>query len=226
MDDYLVLLLADGNLPTGSFVASSGLESYIAHGFLTGSSPLDFIRDSLSSYASTSAPFVSETHQVLAQALADNDKLEIIIERVQHLDELFHSTCLNAVTRRASMAQGVALLTLYSKGFSQPSWLSCPTPRSLSIDLLVEQLKLQIRQRQIHGHLPICWAVLTAVLGLSVGSSFQRLPSPLELDNLQSEVSIFISSCMLEVYFRPQCASTKLALMLHNNSSSTPFVRF
>ena len=33
-ESYLVQLLSDSNLPTGGFIASGGLESYHAHGFL------------------------------------------------------------------------------------------------------------------------------------------------------------------------------------------------
>ncbi|KAF8484238.1 hypothetical protein JB92DRAFT_3264389, partial [Gautieria morchelliformis] len=32
IEQYILLLLSDGNLPTGSFAPSSGLESYVKHG--------------------------------------------------------------------------------------------------------------------------------------------------------------------------------------------------
>ncbi|KAJ6518345.1 hypothetical protein C8R47DRAFT_1232499, partial [Mycena vitilis] len=74
----------DSNLPTGAFVASSGLESFLKHGFgappLASSSPsssssanlkLDtiatFIRDSLGTYAPSALPFVSDAHAVVSR---------------------------------------------------------------------------------------------------------------------------------------------------------------
>jgi len=38
-ETYLLLLLSDSNLPTGGFVASSGLESFYAHGLLHNARP-------------------------------------------------------------------------------------------------------------------------------------------------------------------------------------------
>ena len=128
---YTMLLLADGNLPTGSFVASSGLESYIKHGFFGSSSVathaensdavINFIRDGLGTYARSALPFVSDAHEAVrcyyetAKDCDDNvaaKSMSFALERVVRLDALYHSMTLNEVTRRASKAQGVALLTL------------------------------------------------------------------------------------------------------------------
>jgi urease accessory protein len=170
-EDYLLLLLADSNLPTGSFVASSGLESYIKHGF---SSSLHFIRDSLSSYASSSLPFVSDTHHVVQRFAAHRtDILDSTLSDIRALDEFYESITLNHVTRRASKTQGVALLTLYSKGFSRPPILhdaSAQLPRESRLSTLIDQFKLSVRQDKSHGHLPICWGILTAALGLTLGT--------------------------------------------------------
>lgn len=88
------------------------------------------------------------------------------------LDELYETTTLNHVARRASRSQGVALLTLYTKGFSLPT-LPDGTSSSTNPKLasqLVDQLKLIVRREDTPGHLPICWGVLTGALGLSVGT--------------------------------------------------------
>ncbi|KAJ6628957.1 urease accessory protein UreF [Mycena sp. CBHHK59/15] len=157
MDEtYLLLLLSDSNLPTGSFVASSGLESFLKHGF--GAPPLDqpstnlkmdtiatFIHDSLSTYAPSALPFVSDAHNIVQLQRGDADMARTLAV-LKELDALYECMTLNHVAKRASKAQGVALLSLYSKGFS------CPRACRL----------------HAHGHLPVCWGVLCAALGLSL----------------------------------------------------------
>ena len=193
-ETYILLLLSDSNLPTGSFVASSGLESYFKHGFSSlsssGSATIDFIRDSLSSYARSALPFISDAHRAVETfALdkeTDGDKGEKfyhhILRNLTDLDELYQSMTLNHVTRRASMAQGVALLTLYSKGFSQTPSLSAFSNAETRdhedrMKTLLGLFKSKVRKGEVFGHLPICWGALTAALGLTLGrlSSF---PSP------------------------------------------------
>ncbi|KAI9000784.1 hypothetical protein BD414DRAFT_404718 [Trametes punicea] len=194
---YILLLLSDSNLPTGSFVTSAGLESYVTHGFLTDlcspPSPIDstapspdkmdymttFLRDSLSSYAHLALPFVLDSHLIVEASLRDPraspDAIDHTLARLTELDELYETMTLNHVARRASKNQGVALLTLFSKGFSKPSlFRHLPPSESNSIPeqqtraaALVDQLKHLVRRGDTHGHLPVCWGVLTAALGLS-----------------------------------------------------------
>lgn len=188
----------------GSFVASGGLESYVTHGFFTPvSSPgeltgkrkdkveyiVDFIRDSLSTYARTALPFVSDAHRVVQEAvknssLPDASFIDDGLRGLTALDELYESITLNHIARRASVTQGVALLTLYSKGFSKPTLRF--TGGSINdvqgklddnaVDIekaaaLVDKLKLAVRREEMPGHLPVCWGVLTASLGLSLERS-------------------------------------------------------
>jgi urease accessory protein len=181
---YLLLLLADGNLPTGSFVASSGLESFITHGFFSGSTDnlvhtMDFIRDSVATYARSALPFVADVHGVLMKMAADGctadlpGPLDRACEEIQALDDLYEAMTLNHVAKRASKSQGVALLTLYTKGFSPPTSLSLKqtTARDTSVGKLVDQYKMKIRREETQGHLPICWGILTAALNVSLGKS-------------------------------------------------------
>ena len=211
LDSYLLLLLSDGNLPTGSFVSSSGLESYFKHGFpYVGANPppltsnvkppaqlettITFMRDSLSSYAQLSLPFVTDAHLALeafrdASSPVETEQTETILRRLQDLDKLFEAMTLNHVAKRASRAQGVALLTLHSKGFSRPPWLDSLfegdtvrgdqpindisyTNGQAKLDGLVDGFKLLIRKGDTQGHLPICWGILTGSLHLSLGVLF------------------------------------------------------
>lgn len=213
---YLLLLLSDGNLPTGSFVASSGLESLFAHALAIPSSssshqpagskshdPLltitSSIRDSLSSYARSAIPFVRDTHRVVEDYASSSsssptspstdDVLNQALNSLLQLDALYECTTLNHVARRASSTQGVALLTLYSKGFSVPAFLSTShhpasadtingvepsecsrEKRDARMIKLVDRLKFLVRRGDTPGHLPICWGVLAGALGLSIGA--------------------------------------------------------
>jgi len=173
VETYLMLLLSDSNLPTGSFVASSGLESYIKHGF--HSSPLstmDFVQDALTTYTRSALPFVSDAH-LAADSFSRGGEIKQALEQLIKLDDLYESMTLNHVARRASRAQGVALLTLYSKGFTPPSVNNFASAElnSAHLLMLIDELKIHVRSLTTPGHLPICWGVLTAALGLSLERS-------------------------------------------------------
>lgn len=226
-DSYLLLLLSDGNLPTGSFVSSSGLESYFKHGFphvaanpatpAPNAKPptqmdttIIFVRDSLPSYARLSLPFVTDAY-LAVQGFRDADspsQTEAALQRLQDLDQLFEVMTLNHVAKRASRAQGVALLTLHSKGFSRPPWLDplfegvtlgedqlldgvSHASGQISLDVLVDAFKLLIRKGDTQGHLPICWGILTGALQLSLGWLFPPPPQALR-SNTPPERSQFL----------------------------------
>ncbi|EJU06583.1 urease accessory protein UreF [Dacryopinax primogenitus] len=171
---YILILLADSNLPTGSFVASSGLESYFKHGFGSPSSgieaTLEFVQNSLESYARSASGFVRDAHEVVVR-FVDGERavrLEDTLAKLGELDSLYEAMTLNHVARRASTAQGIALLTLYTKGFTNPYGLANDANSNsvVNMDNFVVEMKLRIRHGKLNGHLPICWAVLTATLGL------------------------------------------------------------
>ncbi len=180
-EQYLLLLLADSNLPTGSFIASSGFESYLKHGFASQSKNLSeatmlFVKNSLHATAHMNLPFVSDAH-ILTHSLRTTGEKNIFatIDGLRDLDNELHIMTLNQVARRASQAQGVALLTLYSKGFISPASSSSTAKSDDSTNdenvfrPLVDGFKADIRREESPGHLPICWGVLTAALGLSLG---------------------------------------------------------
>ncbi|KAH8096729.1 hypothetical protein BXZ70DRAFT_1001204 [Cristinia sonorae] len=178
---YILLLLSDSNLPTGSFVASSGLESYATHGFLrgphdfkdipNGTGPIvEFVRHSMATYGRSALPFVADAHQIIERQLEavsarSGDHPPSFLQDLITVDELYDSMTLSHVTRRASKAQGVALLTLYSKGFAKPRHSEEQVDqREAILAQLIDELKLTIRRELTPGHLPTCWGVLTAAL--------------------------------------------------------------
>ncbi|KAK2628504.1 hypothetical protein QTJ16_001607 [Diplocarpon rosae] len=93
----------DSALPLGSFAFSSGLESYLAHTRPNSSFPA-FLAYSLSSYASATLPFVLAAHRNVAGLV--------------ELDDALDAAIMCTVGRRASVAQGRALLSIWDRSFS------------------------------------------------------------------------------------------------------------
>jgi urease accessory protein len=186
-ESYLLLLLSDANLPTGSFVASAGLESTAAHALFhvpgpPGSDILAFLRSSVDTYARSALPFTRDAHRVVSAYTTCETRepeLDTAVAALGRLDALFDASTLNHVARRASCAQGAALLTLYTRGFTRPALLPSLKPDADNGDgaeiraaALVAALKLRVRRGEPDaptGHLPVCWGVLTGALGLTVG---------------------------------------------------------
>jgi len=143
-----LLLLADGNLTTGSFVA---------HGFFGGSthhldSTVNFIRDSVAIYARSALHFVADVHQVVMKVVVDGDTYDLagpidrVCEEIKSLDELYETMTLNHVAKRASKSRRVGLLALYTRGFSHQtsSLTKRATARGTFIGKLVDWYKLKI----------------------------------------------------------------------------------
>jgi urease accessory protein len=197
---YLLLILSDANLPTGSFVASAGLESTATHALFrlptgnpAGSDILAFLRSSVDTYARSALPFARDAHRIVAAyAGGQMTELDVALAALARLDALYNASTLNDVARRASCAQGAALLTLYAKGFTRPPLLMVrpesavgvtiqdagvpadddeDTERESRVGALVAALKVRMRRGDVDapGHLPVCWGVLASALGLAVG---------------------------------------------------------
>jgi urease accessory protein len=183
-ESYLLLLLSDANLPTGSFVASAGLESTAAHALfhvpgLPGSDILAFLRSSVDTYARSAVPFTRDAHRIVAAYTSgetSEPELDTALAALGRIDALYDASTLNHIARRASCAQGAALLTLYTRGFTRPALLPSLTPDDDDAEnraaALVAALKLRVRRGEPDapaGHLPVCWGVLTGALGLTIG---------------------------------------------------------
>ncbi|PWN25566.1 hypothetical protein BDZ90DRAFT_223067 [Jaminaea rosea] len=192
---YLLSLLSDSNLPTGGFVASSGLESYGVHGFLrqessiaasastavpstsrdrTAIATINFVRHSLQSYARSALPFLLDAHRLvtahLAQDEPSDDDCSTALYSLITLDAAYHAFSPNHVLRRASKAQGMALLILYSKSFAPP--LPNPSPAQELIDEYKRKVRASsTRDTAPHGHLSICWGIFTAALGMGIDAT-------------------------------------------------------
>ncbi|KAF3483690.1 urease accessory protein UreF [Arthroderma uncinatum] len=104
---HSLLLLSDSALPLGSFAYSSGLESYIAHNKPLPShvTPITsfnwFLSLSLASIASTTIPYLRRAHRYP--------------EELERLDNDLDASTPCTVARRASVAQGLALLQVWER---------------------------------------------------------------------------------------------------------------
>lgn len=149
-----MLLLADSALPLGSFAFSSGLESYLAHHKppTPSASQLpafqSFLRLSLSTLASTALPYV------LAGYREPWD--------LQTLDNDFDASTPCTVARRASVAQGRALLAVWDRSFKMQH-SSSPAAEALSA------FGTALRTSEhLCAHLAPLWGVVTKILGVAL----------------------------------------------------------
>jgi urease accessory protein UreF len=150
-EDHLLLLLSDSALPIGSFAFSSGLESFIQHLPASNTSPQDtilhFLRESLRSLAYTTLPFVNAAHSNPAEAVS--------------LDDLFDATITCPVSRRASLAQGKAVLTIWEKAFLEDKAVG-------------EEYRGSVK-RGVGGHFGVSWGIVCRHCDISKGTLQGRL---------------------------------------------------
>jgi urease accessory protein len=217
---HLLYILLDSNLPTGGFVSSSGLESYVKHGFLghpsysASNSPsssnedtkefsavkgtkdiirgvTDFAEAEVGHYANTTGCFVRDSWTLVNSFLSPGNQgekddgggmLRTILGKIEELDGYHESTLLSHVARRASKAQGVAMLTLFGRGLTRPVGFEAEyqgeeqgqvesegVKEKKSKDL-IDAYKLLVRKGSVPGHLADCWGIITAALGLALGT--------------------------------------------------------
>ncbi|KAG9235509.1 hypothetical protein BJ875DRAFT_421856 [Amylocarpus encephaloides] len=154
---HYLLLLSDSALPLGSFAFSSGLESYLAHTRPKSSFP-DFLDFSLSSYASTTLPFVLGAHR---------DPTHLI-----ELDDALDAAIMCTVGRRASVAQGRALLSIWDRSFAEAR----PAGSSLDVVTCLKDFALQLRATSsavssagpvVSAHLAPLFGAVASILGMS-----------------------------------------------------------
>ncbi|EGD96358.1 urease accessory protein UreF [Trichophyton tonsurans CBS 112818] len=104
---HSLLLLSDSALPLGSFAYSSGLESYIAHHkplppHVTPFTSFNrFLSLSLASITSTTIPYLRRAHRQP--------------EELERLDNDLDASTPCTVARRASVAQGLAMLQVWER---------------------------------------------------------------------------------------------------------------
>jgi urease accessory protein len=163
-----LLLLADSALPLGSFAYSNGLESFLAHhkplpiGATQISLFQKFLGLSVQSLAFTTVPYVlAAFRDPLALMDLDND-----------LDA--STTC--TVARRASVAQGRALLSVWDKSLAAGARTAFP--ESVEAPTVIEMFAKDLEEAShgqgkttVNGHLGPLWGVVCLALGLNLEES-------------------------------------------------------
>ncbi|KAJ1966830.1 hypothetical protein IWQ62_002221 [Dispira parvispora] len=164
-ETWLIWQLVDSALPTGGFVASSGLETAFQLGYVTTPKALDrFIASSVHTYAHSSLPFVTDAY-LWVQDHSPDTLAEKTLGQLKSLDQLYHIQNTHAAVRRASVAQGSSLLTLYLKSFT-----NCPNDQ---LPKLVREYKSAVRQGTAQGHFPVSFGLVAYCLGLSLEKTQQ-----------------------------------------------------
>ncbi|KAH7122588.1 hypothetical protein B0J11DRAFT_343683 [Dendryphion nanum] len=169
---HALLLLSDSALPLGSFAFSSGLESYLAHHkpSLPSTSQLPafqtFLRLSLATLASTALPYVLAGYRTPCD--------------IETLDNDFDASTPCTVARRASIAQGRALLAVWDRSFKiqyATSSIRNPVdhvegvasmPAVEALTLFSERLR---KSDQINAHLAPLWGLVTRILSVPLRDS-------------------------------------------------------
>jgi len=162
---HTILLLADSALPLGSFAFSSGLESFLAHHPRTSNSASpqalfhNFLRLSLQSLASTALPYV-------VAAFKDPERLE-------ELDNDFDASTPCTVARRASVAQGKALLAVWERSFRAHHLHSKASASIEALESFAAAMRTSTAETAYppNGHLAPLWGVATCILDLSLGEA-------------------------------------------------------
>ncbi|ODH44707.1 hypothetical protein ACO22_00785 [Paracoccidioides brasiliensis] len=172
---HSLLLLSDSALPLGSFAYSSGLESFLAHTKLqsqqrnTTPSPFSttsfhqFLSLSLSSIASTTLPYLLAAHR---------DPLQL-----QTLDNDLDASTTCTVARRASVAQGLALLGVWERSFRDSHTTTSTSPKAQAAahaalnDFSTALKTFTNTNDQLNGHLPPLWAVVCVAMDIDITST-------------------------------------------------------
>ncbi|KAJ4334942.1 hypothetical protein N0V95_009033 [Ascochyta clinopodiicola] len=160
---HALLLLSDSALPLGSFAFSSGLESYLAHHKQSPPSasqlPLfnTFLRLSLSTLASTALPYVLAGYRTP--------------EDIETLDNDFDASTPCTVARRASIAQGRALLAVWDRSFkaqyhSSSDVAEVSEDKKAAIDALAAFSAALRASPHANAHLAPLWGLVTRILAV------------------------------------------------------------
>ncbi|KAF2418919.1 hypothetical protein EJ08DRAFT_599171 [Tothia fuscella] len=170
---HTLLLLSDSALPLGSFAFSSGLESFLAHekvkvassGNTANPSQLSsfhiFLKVSLQSLASAALPYVLAAYREPS--------------RIEEWDNDFDASAICTVARRASVAQGRALLSVWERSFRDHHTLTSSSTSTDAISFLASfSTSLKSSSHNAYppnAHLAPLWGILTLILSIPLHSS-------------------------------------------------------
>ncbi|KAJ4148213.1 hypothetical protein LMH87_002693 [Akanthomyces muscarius] len=187
---HFLLLLSDSALPVGSFAFSSGLESFLAHS--PRHTPFSaFLPLSLASFASTTLPFVLAAHREPSALASLDDQLDAAI------------VC--TVGRRASTAQGRALLSIWERSFKS----TMPASSSATDMEILKDFSTLLRQSGgmdvplVSGHFAPLFGAVCSLVGLSLRQTAYVF--------MLSHVKALVSAAVRASMFGPYQAQKVLA---------------
>lgn len=159
---HTLLLLADSALPLGSFAFSSGLESYLGHHRpatpATSQVPAfhHFLHLSLHALASTALPYLLAAYR--CPHLIDD------------LDNDFDASTPCTVARRASIAQGRALLAVWDRSFRPAHQASSLADAVDALARFQASLRAATSATALppNAHFAPLWGLLTRILGVDL----------------------------------------------------------
>ena len=157
---HALLLLSDSALPLGSFAFSSGLESYLAHHkpFPASTSSIvllyHFLALSISSLAGTTLPYIIAAYREPV--------------RLQVLDNDLDASIPCTVARRASVAQGRALLNVWERSLRSMSPTSSTAADTLATFSAALKLSSAPDLCGANGHMAPLWAIVCLVMNVSI----------------------------------------------------------
>ncbi|KAB8300282.1 hypothetical protein EYC80_000482 [Monilinia laxa] len=191
--NHFLLLLSDSALPLGSFAFSSGLESYLAHTKPKSSFP-DFLTFSLSSYASTTLPFVLAAYRN-PRGLID-------------LDDAQDASIMCTVGRRASIAQGRALLSIWDRSFSAALSSNPSNSTAMAGVVVLKEFSLLLRStssapKSTSGEIPPISAHLAPLFGAiasTVGMDLEQTAYVFMLSHVKALLSAAVRASMFGPY--------------------------
>ncbi|CAK7208565.1 hypothetical protein SCUCBS95973_000145 [Sporothrix curviconia] len=195
---HFLFLLSDSALPLGSFAFSSGLESYLAHDKAAAAAAAsaslaaaanalpkrakagpdafaEFLPLSVSSYAHASLPFVLAAHDAGMTVVKPTPtshrsraSLDAFTTALVLLDDTYDATIICTVGRRASVAQGRALLSIWERAFSPALTSSAPTDPLRPFSRLVKQSSNPPpgTLSEASAHMPPLFGAVAALSGL------------------------------------------------------------
>ncbi|KAL9602569.1 MAG: hypothetical protein Q9219_001713 [cf. Caloplaca sp. 3 TL-2023] len=162
---HSLLLLSDSALPLGSFAFSSGLESYIAHHPSLAQPPIQpFLSLALETLATSTLPYLLAAYRNPSQ--------------LEDLDDTLDACILCHVAKRASAAQGKALLTVWERAFRGTVDAGSAAAKALADISRASKtlpfgagLGAEMASMRTVGHFGPIWAVVTQALGIPIRDS-------------------------------------------------------
>ena len=163
LPSHPLLLLSDSALPLGSFAFSSGLESYLAHNSPAQSARTSafshFLVLTITSLATTTLPYLLAAYNAPSQ--------------LQELDNTLDACTVCPVARRASIAQGRALLTLWERALRTDAGEDTPAATALKdFSVVLRRAAPNFEDGiEISGHFAPIWATVSSAMGISIHDS-------------------------------------------------------